>query len=155
MLKMVTAQIISSQKERTSNLSTMKIFSTSVALFCLCFVFASTVLADAKVSANTPPNSLSSKPSVPKRVLGAFVGTVVGTPICFVRRAAWDEKEGVRGIIGDTNNKVAVVAAGAFWLPFSVVTGFLEAPCYAFKQSMCNTDKPFSCEQFSLGKDVE
>jgi hypothetical protein len=26
-----------------------------------------------------------------------------------------------------------------------------EAPAYSFKHSTCNTDKPFSKEQFSLG----
>jgi hypothetical protein len=133
----------------------MKSLITSATLFYLCFVFVSPGLADANTSSTADTKSSSPKPSIPKRVLGAIVGTVVGTPVCIARRILWDEKDGIRGIVGDTSNKVAIVSAGAFWLPFSITTGCVEAPCYSFKHSMCNTDKPFSKEQFSLGNEVE
>lgn len=132
-----------------------KIFVFSLSLACCCLASACPAVADAATNPPTSPKSSSSKASIPTRILGAVVGAFVGTPICFVRRSISDEKEGIRGIIGDTDNKVALVSAGAFWLPLGVATGFLEAPCYSFKHSMCHTDKPFSKEQFSLGNESE
>jgi hypothetical protein len=132
----------------------LKNFTAALLLSCLLSLSVAPVLADSTASQTNAQKSSSNK-SVPTRILGAIVGTFVGTPVCFIRRSVWDEKEGVRGIVGDTNNKLAVVSAGAFWLPFGITTGLLEAPCYSFKHSMCNTDKPFSKEQFSLGEQVD
>lgn len=124
-------------------------------VLCGLFVTASSpVLADESV-ATTSSLGPSSTPSAHKRILGAVIGTVIGTPICAVRRIAYNETYGVHGMVGNTDNRVAIVSAGAFWLPFSVVIGAVEAPCYSFKHSVCNTAKPFSKEQFSLGADVD
>jgi hypothetical protein len=128
--------------------------------FAVFSIFACVVNAAAFADANSAPTAAatptpSAHASIPKRILGAVVATVVGTPVCFVRGAIADEKGGIQGMVGDTENKVALVSAGAFWLPFGLTTGFLSAPFSSFKHSMCNTDKPFSKEQFSLSKDSD
>jgi hypothetical protein len=135
--------------------STMRILEISLVICSLSFAFASAVLADDPVTSNNSNAKSSPSASVPKRVLGTVIGTFVGTPICAVRRIAYNEKYGLHGMIGDADNKLAIVSAGAFWMPFSVVIGAVEAPCYSFKHSLCNNDKPFSKEQFSLGNDVD
>ncbi len=133
----------------------MRILKISLVICSLSSAFASSVLADEPVASNNSNAKSASAASAPKRVLGTVIGTFVGTPICAVRRIAYNEKYGLHGMIGDTDNKLAIVSAGTFWLPFSVVIGVAEAPCYSFKHSICNNDKPFSKEQFSLGNDVD
>ncbi len=136
----------------------MKISITYLALACCFTASIAPVFADDAAAATSDPSrkiTSSSKASVPARILGAIVGTVVGTPVCMVRRTIWDTKDGIRGIVGETDNKLAIYSAGAFWFPFGMTSGVLSGPFYSFKHSMCNTDKPFSKEQFSLGDQVE
>ncbi|MBX9724478.1 MAG: hypothetical protein K2X81_23915 [Candidatus Obscuribacterales bacterium] len=98
------------------------------------------------------PTSASSKGSdAPLMVLGVPAGFVAGTPICFLRRFAHDEASGTRGIVGESNNKMLLLPAGAVYLPFAIFTSFVEAPVYAFRNSWM-ADKPFSKDQFSLGE---
>jgi hypothetical protein len=129
-------------------------FRDCLVALLFCCVVGTPAMADATSGAPTAGTSPPSA-SVPKRILGAVVGTVVGTPICFVRGSIADEKSAIQGMVGDTDNKVALYSAGAFWLPFGIATGFLSSPFCALKHSMSNTDKPFSKEQFSLNDDYQ
>jgi hypothetical protein len=136
--------------------SVMKYFVRFAVLSVFGCVVSAPAFADANsVSTTANPQTPAAQASIPKRFLGAVVGTVVGTPVCFVRGAISDEKDAIQGMVGDTENKVALVSAGAFWLPFGLTTGFLSAPFSSFKHSMCSTDKPFSKEQFSLATDSQ
>jgi hypothetical protein len=131
-------------------------FRDCLVTLLFCCVVSGPAMADATSGAPTAGTASSSPPaSVPKRILGAVVGTVVGTPICFVRGSIADEKGAIQGMVGDTENKVALYSAGAFWLPFGIATGFLSSPFCSLKHSMSNTDKPFSKEQFSLNDDYQ
>jgi hypothetical protein len=131
-------------------------FRDCLVTLLFCCVVSAPAMADATSGVPTAGAASSSLPaSVPKRILGAVVGTVVGTPICFVRGTIADEKSAVEGMVGDTENKVALYSAGAFWLPFGIATGFLSSPFCSLKHSMSNTDKPFSKEQFSLNDDYQ
>ena len=99
---------------------------------------------------SNPKTTSGPKPPVAKRVLGIVVGTVVGTPVCVVRKTIDEEKYGINGMIGTSNNKKAQVAAGLFWAPFAVFTGAVESPAYAAINSLNATDEPFTKSQFSL-----
>jgi hypothetical protein len=88
---------------------------------------------------------------LPVYIAGIATGAAVGMPISLVRRCIWEEKQGIQGLVGDSQNKVAIVSAGVFWLPFSAFLGAAEAPVMGPVNSLKNYDKPFSKEQFSLG----
>ena len=108
-------------------------------------------------SAGSPSAASSTKApgnwaSLPKKTIAFLVGAVVGTPICAVRKSIDEAKDGTHGMVGETDKKQLIIPATLFWLPFAVVTGTLEAPCYAVINSLENADKPFSKEQFSLGE---
>jgi hypothetical protein len=107
----------------------------------------------AVVSGAAPPAPAKKTPTnkecLAKRVLGFTVGAVVGAPVCVVRKSIDEEKYGIAGMIGNTDNKSAQVSAGAFWLPFAVFTGTVEAPVYSIMNSL-KADEPFSKAQFSL-----
>jgi hypothetical protein len=87
--------------------------------------------------------------SLPKRALGLVCGTVVGTPVCVVRKSIDEEAYAVNGMVSDTSKKKARMLAGFFWLPFAVFTGAVEAPVFAARNSL-KAEEPFSKEQFSL-----
>lgn len=88
---------------------------------------------------------------LPVYLAGIATGACVGMPISLVRRFIWEEKQGIQGLCGDSKNKVAILSAGAFWLPFSAFLGAGEAPVMGPVNSLRHYDKPFSKEQFSLG----
>jgi len=88
---------------------------------------------------------------LPAYVAGIATGAFVGMPISAVRRFAWEEKQGIQGLVGDSKNKVAIYSAGAFWLPFSALLGACEAPVMGPVNSLRYSDRPFSKDQFSLG----
>ncbi len=92
--------------------------------------------------------------SWPLSIAGFACGTVVGTPICFVRKlpSEWHNLAyGFTGSITDNQNKLLSIPAGIAWLPFSATAALMEAPVYAFKDAYM-AEKPFSKEQFSLGQ---
>lgn len=128
--------------QRISQVSIATLFTG--AAFILSGQFA---LAD---NTPTPSNVSTGGASFPARVAGVVAGTFVGTPVCIVRKSIDEEKYGIQGIVGNTNSKMKKVAAGAFWLPFSVVTGFVESPVCAAVNSLRTNDKPFSKSQFAI-----
>lgn len=91
----------------------------------------------------------------PKAIAGCCAGFVIGTPICFARKLPQETKDGAHGIVGsivkDNNNKFLLVPATLVYLPAACVALTLEAPTYALKDAYM-ANKPFSKEQFSLGK---
>lgn len=90
---------------------------------------------------------------LPKRALGVVCGTIVGTPVNVIRRPIAEEKYGIRSMVKDTEKKRLTIPAAIFYFPFAVTVGVLESPASALKRSVLNADKPFSKEQFSLGKE--
>ncbi len=107
-------------------------------------------------SAGAPAASKSTKKPftagrLPLYLAGIAAGACLGMPVSLVRRTIWEEKQGIQGLCGDSTNKVAIVSAGAFWLPFSAFLGAVEAPVMGPVNSLRNYDKPFSKDQFSLG----
>jgi len=143
-------------------------------VFCLSLLVLSSPLAGQAEEQNSTKDTLSQAPAtanpsqgapasnkntnkpfspgrLPLYLVGIATGACVGMPISLVRRTVWEEKQGIQGLCGDSKNKVAIVSAGAFWLPFSVFLGAAEAPVMGPVNSLRNYDKPFSKEQFSLG----
>jgi hypothetical protein len=72
-------------------------------------------------------------------------------PVSLVRRVIDEDKEGIKGMVGDTDNKFQRVTAGSFWLPFSMLLGACEAPVYGPLNSLSNVNRPFSKDQMGLG----
>lgn len=91
--------------------------------------------------------------SVPKHVLGFVAGSLVGTPICVVRKFKDEEVNGIEGTVGKDANVVVKAGAALFWMPMSMFATALEAPVFAIKNSWM-AEEPFSKEQFSLGEDL-
>jgi hypothetical protein len=92
--------------------------------------------------------------SLPLFIAGCACGTVVGTPICFVRKFPSEFHNLAYGFVGsitDNKSKWLSIPAGIAWLPFSGTATLMEAPVYAFKDAYM-AEKPFSKEQFSLGQ---
>jgi hypothetical protein len=67
-----------------------------------------------------------------------------------VRKTIDEEKYGINGMVGNGGNKAMKVAAGAFWLPFSILTGTAESPVSATWNAVKENDKPFSKSQFAI-----
>jgi hypothetical protein len=92
--------------------------------------------------------------AAPLNIIGIACGAIVGTPICFARKLPQEISEGAHGIVGsitDHKSKFLLVPAGFVWLPCAGFVSLLEAPVYAWKDAYM-AEKPFSKEQFSLGK---
>jgi hypothetical protein len=89
--------------------------------------------------------------AIPKKAIGFVCGAAVGMPVSLVRRVIDEDKEGIKGMVGDTDNKFQRVTAGSFWLPFSMLLGACEAPVYGPLNSLSNVNRPFSKEQLGLG----
>jgi hypothetical protein len=85
-----------------------------------------------------------------KKLFGVISGIAVGTPVCMVRKPMDEDKYAVADLTGNSTKGRAVLPTAVIWAPFSVVQGVLEAPFFAFNNSIVNYDKPFSKEQFSL-----
>ena len=100
---------------------------------------------------STNGSSSSGIAAIPKKALGFICGAAVATPVSLVRRIIAEDKEGIKGMVGETDNKFSQVAAGSFWFPFSMILGACEAPLYGPLNSLVNVNKPFSKEQMGLG----
>jgi hypothetical protein len=113
---------------------------------------AARTVAQAQTTASTKKAKKSfSIGQLPVYLAGIATGAAVGMPVSLVRRSIWEEKQGIQGLCGDSKNKLAIISAGAFWLPFSAFLGAAEAPVMGPVNSLKNYDKPFSKDQFSLG----
>lgn len=132
-----------------------KIGATMLTLI-FCVSTMTPVMAD-----QSPPSSTATKKSraaglakMPLHLVGFCAGTVIGTPICALRKFPQEMNEGGHGFIGsitDSDNKLWLIPGGILWLPFAMVTSTMEAPFYALKNAWI-AEQPFSKEQFSLGE---
>jgi hypothetical protein len=120
-------------------------------------ILLSGAIAQAKADDGAEGKSIEKKgwprvAAIPKMAAGILVGTLVGTPIAAIRKSKSEDLEAMHYLAGDTEQKVVLVPAAAFWLPFAIITGVIESPVYGLMDSVKNYDKPFSKEQFSLGE---
>lgn len=92
-----------------------------------------------------------SEASITKKAAGVLLGAAVGMPVAVVRRTAIEDRDGVKGLVGDSDNKLAKGLAGTFWMPFSIVLGVLEGPLYGPGNSIRNVNRPFTKEQMGMG----
>jgi len=67
-----------------------------------------------------------------------------------VRQPIHEEKYGIFSTAGAKAPPKKSVPAAVFYAPFALVSGLIEAPFYAFNNSVVNYDRPFSKEQFSI-----
>lgn len=67
-----------------------------------------------------------------------------------MRKTIDEEKYGIQGMVGESGNKAMKIAAGAFWLPFSVLLGTAESPVSATWNAVKENDKPFGKSQFAI-----
>ncbi len=109
--------------------------------------------SDGPVQTNAPPPSVTKKSTLPKKIFSVATAFFIGTPVCVVRRSKYEEWYGVHGMIGDSESKCKKVLASAFWLPFAVVTGTLEAPFDAVTNGAIYP--AFSKDQLSQGKLIQ
>lgn len=103
------------------------------------------------VSTSTSPPRHVSDASITKKAAGVIVGATVGMPVAVVRRTAIEDRDGIKGLVGDSDNKLAKGLAGTFWMPFSIVLGVLEGPLYGPGNSVRNVNRPFTKEQMGMG----
>jgi len=103
--------------------------------------------------ANKQAQTVVKKATLSKKIFGITTAFFIGTPVCVVRRSKYEEWYGVHGMIGDSESKTKKILAGAFWLPFAVVTGTAEAPFDAAANALMYP--AFSKDQQSKGKLVQ
>src|ERR1700733_3735731 len=77
-------------------------------------VFISSAWADSSTTSTASAKSSSGIAAIPKKAIGFVVGAAVGTPVSLVRRISAENKEGIKGMVGDTDNKFQQVSAGSF-----------------------------------------
>jgi hypothetical protein len=113
-------------------------------------------LTGADNSNSSPAGAAASTPSVHaslgKKAVSFLAGSIAGTPICIVRRSKYEEWYGVHSMVGESKHKFARAVASTFWLPFAICTGTIEAPFDATANALMYSSRPFSKDQFSLGK---
>ena len=100
-------------------------------------------------------NGKTEKAPLGKKLISVVAAFCVGTPVCVVRRSKYEEKYAVNQMVGDTDKKFVKKLAAAFWLPFSIVDGTLEAPFDAAANGLMYSNKPFSKDQMSCGKLIQ
>ena len=86
-----------------------------------------------------------------RECVGVVLGTLVGIPVCAVRKPIAEEKYGIAQMSGEHNQLRVKIPAAIFYLPIAVATGVFEAPYWAVGNSVIYSDQPFSKDQFSLG----
>jgi hypothetical protein len=133
---------------------------------CLAFALtAPLALADDQTTSasggKTPKTSAPSHSllKAPFTVAGLVAATVVGTPVCFVRKLPREIKDGGLGLAGtfvndsdttgNASNKWIVVPSTVLWSPFATTVAFLQSPGLALGHAW-NAKRPFSKEQFSF-----
>jgi hypothetical protein len=103
-------------------------------------------------SGNSPATTTANtKVSMPTRLAGCIAGTMVGIPVCVVRRSKFEDWYAAHNMVGDDGNKALRVTLKALWCPVAVITGVCEAPADGTMNAIRNSSKPFSKDQFSLG----
>ncbi|MBX9724477.1 MAG: hypothetical protein K2X81_23910 [Candidatus Obscuribacterales bacterium] len=107
--------------------------------------------ADAKASGSSKQSS--NWTSFPKKTIGFCIGSIVGIPVCCVRKPIDEEKYGVGQMTHDSDDARVKIPAKIFYFPMAAASGILEAPFSSVKNSWQNRDEPFSKAQFSLGEE--
>lgn len=87
----------------------------------------------------------------PEKAAGFVVGSVVGTPICMVRRFMRREVELSRALSCNSNNLLFLVPCGLVSIPVAAFGGAVEGPGYSIHNAFA-AETPFSKDQFSLGE---
>ncbi len=104
-------------------------------------------------NSSTVKTNQAIKATLPKKVFSIATALFVGTPVCIVRRTKYEEWYGVKGLIGDSNNKCKKLLAGIVWLPCAVICGTGEAPFDAVANGLMYP--AFSKDQLSQGKLIQ
>lgn len=90
--------------------------------------------------------------SIPSRMASFLVGTIVGTPVSFVRKTKQETVNATKDLVGDTDNKFLIGAAATLGVPAGIVSGAFQAPIYGIWNAWTGSaDEPFSEESMSLG----
>jgi len=87
---------------------------------------------------------------LPIRIPAAAVATVVGTPIAVVRKVKEEIRDTVKGGI---DHPIVLLPALAS-LPFATLGGFWDGMAAGPYDACAYSNKPFSKESFSLGKEM-
>jgi hypothetical protein len=85
--------------------------------------------------------------------VGSFVaGTFVGIPVSMFRKSKQETITATKDLVGDTDNKFLLGAAGILGVPAGILSGTIQGMVYGPLNAYRGTkDEPFSAEAFSLG----
>lgn len=128
-------------------------FSAWLVAVCIASTSIGPALAESEASTPHSKGFSIDWRDMPRRAAGFVVGSVVGTPVCLVKRLAINEAAGAHALVGQkTKSLFLLVPAGIGWLPYAAIGSTVEAPCYSVRNSWL-AKEPFGQEQFSLEKD--
>ena len=107
--------------------------------------------AGAKTSKSAPPDQPTAV-TVASRLSSMAVGSVVGIPICMVRRIQAETVIATKELVGENNkHKCPYVIAAPLGFVGGGVSGVFQGIVYAPYHAYKYSDQPFSKEVFSLG----
>jgi hypothetical protein len=90
------------------------------------------------------------------RLIGFPAGILVGVPVAIVRRTGIEIKQGVKDLVGDTDNWFIIGPAGVLAVPYGGVSGGIGGVLYGVKNAWVGAgDQPFGKDSFSLGDNVD
>lgn len=89
--------------------------------------------------------------TVASRLSSMAVGSVVGLPICMVRRSQEETIIATKELVGDTKHKWLYAAAAPLGFLGGTVSGVFQGIVFAPYHAIKYSDQPFSKEVFSLG----
>lgn len=94
--------------------------------------------------------------SLAGRLAGFTVGLVGGIPVAIVRRTGIEIKQGVKDLVGDTDNWFIIIPAGTLAVPYGAVSGGASGVMYGVKNAWSGAgDQPFGKDSFSLGDNID
>lgn len=97
--------------------------------------------------------TISSDVTWPERLSSFACCSVLGVPICMVRRFYYETRNGARDLVGEHKNPASMAAASALSLPYAAVGAILEGVPYSILHSWRGSAvEPFGKEAFSLGE---
>lgn len=90
--------------------------------------------------------------SIPAHMASFVAGTVVGIPVSIFRKSKQETINATKDLVGDSDNKVLIGAAGTLGVPAGVISGTMQGVVYGIWNAWKGSaDEPFSEEAFSLG----
>jgi hypothetical protein len=90
--------------------------------------------------------------AIPAHIASFAVGTMVGIPVSIFRKSKNETVSATKDLVGDTDNKFLLGAAGILGVPAGVLSGTMQGFFYGPMNAWKGTaDEPFSEESFSLG----